>query len=59
MARFSFNQIVVPVKKNWEQFGEFAGIDVGLLVAGLGIGLMQTGAILLAVFTCVFERRDR
>ena len=36
---------------NWEQFGEFAGINVGLLVAGLGIGLMLTGAILLAAFT--------
>jgi len=28
-----------------------AGINVGLIVAGLGIGLMLTGAILLAAFT--------
>lgn len=36
---------------NWQRFGEFAGVNVGILVAGLGIGLMLTGAILLAAFT--------
>ncbi len=48
-AVFFLTQYVPP--NNWEQFGEFAGINVGLLVAGLGIGLMLTGAILLAAFT--------
>lgn len=41
---------VVPVQ-NWSQFGTFAGINVGILVAGLGIALMLTGAIVLAAFT--------
>ena len=36
---------------NWEQFGAFAGINLGLLIAGLGIALMLTGAIVLAAFT--------
>ncbi len=36
---------------SWDQFGTFAGINVGLLVMGLGIGLMLLGAILLAAFT--------
>jgi uncharacterized protein (TIRG00374 family) len=42
-------QVVPPA--NWGQFGEFAGINLGLLVAGLGIALMLTGAILLAALT--------
>jgi uncharacterized protein (TIRG00374 family) len=41
---------VVP-PQNWEQFGTFAGINVGLFIAGLGIALMLTGAVLLAAFT--------
>jgi uncharacterized protein (TIRG00374 family) len=41
---------VVPTQ-NWSQFGTFAGINLGLLIAGLGIALMLTGAILLAAFT--------
>jgi uncharacterized protein (TIRG00374 family) len=41
---------VVP-SHNWSLFGTFAGINVGILVAGLGIALMLTGAILLAAFT--------
>ncbi|MBT0158568.1 flippase-like domain-containing protein [Candidatus Bathyarchaeota archaeon A05DMB-2] len=41
---------VVP-PQNWEQFGTFAGINLGLFIAGLGIALMLTGAILLAAFT--------
>lgn len=41
---------VVP-PSNWQQFGSFAGINIGLLVTGLGIGLMLAGAILLAAFT--------
>jgi uncharacterized protein (TIRG00374 family) len=36
---------------NWEQFGTFAGINIGLLVASLGIALMLVGAIVLAAFT--------
>lgn len=36
---------------NWQQFGEFAGINVGILIAGLGIGLMLTGALVLAAIT--------
>ena len=40
----------VPTQ-NWQQFGTFAGINTGFLVIGLGIGLMLTGAILLAAFT--------
>jgi uncharacterized protein (TIRG00374 family) len=40
----------VPLK-SWEQFGSFAGINLGILVAGLGIALMLTGAILLGAFT--------
>jgi uncharacterized protein (TIRG00374 family) len=41
---------VVP-SANWQLFGTFAGVNIGLLVAGLGIGLMLTGAILLAAIT--------
>jgi uncharacterized protein (TIRG00374 family) len=41
---------VVP-PQNWSQFGTFAGINLGLLIAGLGIALMLTGAILLAAFS--------
>ncbi len=41
---------VVPAA-NWQQFGEFAGINTGLLVAGLGISLMLVGAIVLAAIT--------
>ena len=41
--------VVPPL--NWDKFGTFAGINVGLLIAGLGIALMLTGAILLAAFT--------
>ena len=41
---------VVP-SGNWAQFGTFLGVNVGLLVAGLGIALMLVGAILLAAFT--------
>jgi uncharacterized protein (TIRG00374 family) len=41
---------VVP-PQNWDLFGTFAGINLGLLIAGLGIALMLTGAILLAAFT--------
>jgi len=37
--------------ESWEQFGSFAGINLGLLIAGLGIALMLTGAIVLATFT--------
>ncbi len=36
---------------SWLQFGSFAGINVGLLIAGLGIALMLTGALVLAAFT--------
>jgi glycosyltransferase 2 family protein len=41
---------IVPAQ-NWSLFGTFAGINIGILVAGLGIALMLTGAILLAAFT--------
>jgi uncharacterized protein (TIRG00374 family) len=41
---------VVP-SPNWDLFGTIAGINVGLFIAGLGIALMLTGAILLAAFT--------
>jgi uncharacterized protein (TIRG00374 family) len=41
---------VVP-SQNWDQFGTIAGINLGLFIAGLGIALMLTGAILLAAFT--------
>jgi hypothetical protein len=41
---------VVPAEK-WALFGTFAGINIGILVAGLGIALMLTGATLLAAFT--------
>jgi len=36
---------------NWAVFPETAGINLGLLVASLGIGLMLLGAIILALFT--------
>ncbi len=42
-------QFVPPM--NWEQFGEFAGINLGILLAALGIGLMLTGATVLAAVT--------
>jgi uncharacterized protein (TIRG00374 family) len=41
---------VVPTE-NWNLFGTLAGINLGILVAGLGIALMLTGATLLAAFT--------
>ncbi len=42
---------VVPIA-NWNlSFGTFAGINVGILLAGLGISLMLIGAIILAAFT--------
>ncbi|MGD0644087.1 MAG: lysylphosphatidylglycerol synthase transmembrane domain-containing protein [Candidatus Bathyarchaeia archaeon] len=41
---------VVPAQ-NWSHFGTLAGINVGFVLAGLGIGLMLTGALLLAAFT--------
>jgi uncharacterized protein (TIRG00374 family) len=41
---------VVPAER-WALFGTFAGINVGILVAGLGIALMLTGAAVLAAFT--------
>lgn len=41
---------VVP-PQNWDQFGTIAGINLGFFIAGLGIALMLTGAILLAAFT--------
>jgi uncharacterized protein (TIRG00374 family) len=41
---------VVPAS-NWQQFGVLAGINIGLLIAALGIALMLAGAILLAAFT--------
>ena len=37
--------------KSWEQFGSFAGINLGLLIAGLGIALMMAGALVLGAFT--------
>ncbi|MCW4018204.1 MAG: flippase-like domain-containing protein [Candidatus Bathyarchaeota archaeon] len=40
---------VVPAE-NWQQFQAATGID-GLLLAGIGISLMLTGAILLAAIT--------
>lgn len=41
---------VVPAA-NWELLGTFLGVNVGILVAVLGIALMLTGGILLAAFT--------
>ena len=41
---------VVPAT-NWQALGTFAGINVMLLIAALGIALMLTGAIVLAAFT--------
>ncbi|MCW4005926.1 MAG: flippase-like domain-containing protein [Candidatus Bathyarchaeota archaeon] len=40
----------VPAQ-NWADFGEFAGINIGILVAVLGVALMLTGAVVLAAFT--------
>ncbi len=40
----------VPAK-NWTQFGTFAGVNIGLLIAALGIILMLVGVILMAAFT--------
>ena len=42
-------EIVPPAR--WLPFGTFAGINLGLLVAALGVALMLTGAIVLALFT--------
>ncbi len=42
---------VVPVETWNSTFSSVAGINLGLIVAGLGISLMLTGAILLAAFT--------
>ena len=36
---------------SWLQFGSFAGINLGFLLAALGIALMFTGALVLAAFT--------
>ncbi len=36
---------------SWEHFGSFAGLNLGLLMAGFGIALMLTGALVLASFT--------
>jgi glycosyltransferase 2 family protein len=41
---------VVPAV-NWLQFGTFAGVNLGLLIAAIGVTLMLTGAIILAAFT--------
>ncbi len=41
---------IVPAA-NWLQFGNFAGINLGLLVATLGVALMLVGATVLAAFT--------
>jgi len=41
---------VVP-SVNWLQFGTFAGVNLGLLIAAIGVTLMLTGAIILAAFT--------
>ncbi len=41
---------VVP-PKSWELFGSLAGVNLGLLIAGLGIALMLTGALVLGAFT--------
>ena len=40
---------IVP-SQNWDQFGTIGGVNLGLFIAGLGIALMLTGAILLAAF---------
>ncbi len=40
----------VPAQ-NWDQFGTIAGINVGLLIAALGIILMLAGAVIMAAFT--------
>jgi uncharacterized protein (TIRG00374 family) len=37
--------------KNWELFGSVAGMNTGLLISGLGIALMLTGALVLGAFT--------
>jgi uncharacterized protein (TIRG00374 family) len=42
-------QIVPP--QNWNMFGSFAGVNLGLFIAGIGIALMLTGALVLAAFT--------
>ncbi len=36
---------------NWDQFGTVAGMNIGLLIAALGIILMLTGALIMAAFT--------
>ncbi len=38
-------------QENWKLFGSFAGINLGLLISGLGIALMLIGALLLGAFT--------
>jgi uncharacterized protein (TIRG00374 family) len=43
--------INVAPAQNWETFGTFAGINIELLIAILGIALMLTGALVLASFT--------
>jgi glycosyltransferase 2 family protein len=42
---------LVEYPANWGVFPETAGINLGILVAGLGISLMLVGAIILALFT--------
>jgi uncharacterized protein (TIRG00374 family) len=41
---------MVPAE-NWAQFGTFAGVNLGLFIAALGVALMLTGGIVLAAFT--------
>jgi len=41
---------IVPATK-WSLFGSIAGINTGVLVAGLGIALMLAGASILAAFS--------
>jgi glycosyltransferase 2 family protein len=36
---------------NWLQFGTFAGVNLGLIIAVLGVALMATGAAILAAVT--------
>jgi uncharacterized protein (TIRG00374 family) len=42
---------LVEFPVDWSVFPTTAGINLGILVAGLGIGLMLLGAIILALFT--------
>ena len=41
---------IVPAA-NWLKFGTLAGVNLGILIASLGVALMLTGAIILAAFT--------